>query len=515
MDKTVSNFLYSFVAVFLVRFVGGITTFIIARILSPADYGTWVTLLVIVSYAPIVCLGTMETLVKMFPFYTGRGEIARAARMESNVLGSLALSAALLLAAGATFQFFTHAFDSGQLRFLIRLFSLAAGLAVFSGFYYYRFTAHQNFRYVSYIETLRAVMLFALLVPFSWLWGLRGAAIAYVANELVILSFSYIANNRVLGRCAIRFEPGEMKGLIAIGFPITVIWWTYMLQTSVDRLISMSMLGRAPTGFYGLGASMASAIVLIPMVLGRVLYPKVNEEVGRNADQERLTLYVLAPAQGLGLFLPVLVGTLLLLTPDLYRTFFPKYVPGIASAQILLVGVYFVSLIRTGVNYLVAIDKQNKVLAFVLVSLCANILTGVGLVKLGFSIEGISVGTSVSALMFAALLWKSVFSRLGYPLTRQGLELASLLLPISLCVAVSLALLTAIREFFPHHGWPVSLCASAVFVAAYVALVRVIPPLAGWSDSLYSRIKGQITGVLLRRSNARSSPDRLAKRSLP
>jgi O-antigen/teichoic acid export membrane protein len=502
IDKTVANFLYSFAAVFLVRFVGGITTFVIARILSPADYGMWVTLLVIGSYAPIICLGTLEALVKMFPFYTGRGEAAKAALLESNVLGSLVLAAGLLLTAGATFHFFVQASDLGSLVNIIRLFVLAASLALLSAFYYYRFTAHQNFRYVSYIEALRAVTLFLLIVPFSWLWGLMGAALAFTFNEILILTFSHAANNRILGKLAVSFDLREIKGLVATGFPITVIWWTYMLQTSVDRLISMSMLGKAPTGYYGLGASMASAIVLIPMILGRVLYPKVNEEVGKNAGRARLTNYVLVPAQGLGLFLPLVIGTLIILTPELYRVFFPKYVRGIASAQILLLGVYFVSLIRTGVNYLVAINKQNNVLLFVLASLCANVLTSVVLVKQGYSIEGISVGTSVSALVFAALLWRSVFGRLGYAPAAQGRELAFLLMPFLLCVTLSLGLPALVREAIPGNAPLASGCAAVLFAALYALGVTTIPPLNAWSKSLASTIREQARAAISRKTSA-------------
>jgi O-antigen/teichoic acid export membrane protein len=495
VDKIVANFLYSFVAVFLVRFIGGITTFVIARILSPADYGLWVTLLVIASYAPIICLGTVETLVKMFPFYMGRGEPEKAKRLESNVLGSLVLAAALLLAAGAVFPLFTNAAIVGSLGNVIRLIVLAAGLALFSMFYYYRFTAHQNFRYVSYFETLRAIGMFALIVPFAWLWGITGAALAFTVNEILILSFSYGASNRVLGKMTIGFDLREMRGLVAIGFPITVIWWTYMLQTSADRLISMSMLGKEATGYYGLGASMVSAIVLIPMVLGRVLYPKVNEEVGKNATRERLNLYVLAPAQGLGLVLPFFIGLLIILTPQLFRFFFPKYVPGIVSAQILLIGVYFVCLIRTGVNYLVAIDKQNVVLLFVLASLGANIATSVFLVRQGYSIEGISTGTSVSALVLAFLLWRSVFAHMGYSRPKQFLEMAYLLLPFSFCMVLAFGLPALFRELAHRHN-ALTLCFTAlIFIVLYTLAAWTIPPLSSWSKSLYSRIREQGTRI--------------------
>lgn len=503
MNKLTANLLYFFFAVILVRFVGAITTFIIARILSPADYGIWVTLLVIASYAPILCLGTVEALVKMFPFYAGKGELEKARLLESNVLGSLAITAAFILAAGATFQLFTHAPAIRSLDNVIRLIVLAAAMAVFSAFYYYRFTAHQNFRYVSFIDSLRAIGMFVLIVPFAWRWGLMGAAIAFVVNEFLVLSWSYAANGRVLGKVAIGFDFRAMRNLVAIGFPITVIWWVYMLQMSADRLISMSMLGKEATGFYGLGASMVSAIVLVPMVLGRVLYPKVNEEVGKNTNREGLNRYVLVPAQGLGLVVPFLIGTLIILTPEIYRIFFPKYIRGILSAQILFIGVYFVCLIRTGVNYLVAIDKQNKVLGYVVVSLCLNVIVSVALVKLGLSIEGISIGTSVSGLVLAVLIWISVFANLGYTRQKQYGELASLMVPFLICAILSVGLLVLCRGVAAPRYYPLALyCAAGIFAALYGAAVFTIPPLTSWNRTLFSRLREEITNAFSRRTSA-------------
>jgi O-antigen/teichoic acid export membrane protein len=496
MDKTVANLLYFFFAVLIGRLVGGITTFIIARIMTPADYGIWVTLLVIASYAPILCLGTVESLVKMFPFYFGRGELENARRLESNVLGSLVIAAVILLAVGATFQFFTPAETVRSLGNIIRIIVLAACLAIFSAFYYYRFTAHQNFRNVSFIDSLRAVVFFLLIVPLAWLWGLMGAAVAFAVSEFFVLLYSFIANDRVLGRVAIGFDFPIMRNLVAIGFPITVIWWVYMLQMSADRLISMSMLGKEATGFYGLGASMVSTIVLIPMVLGRVLYPKINEEVGKDTNREGLNRYVLVPAQGLGLVVPILIGTLIILIPELYRVFFPKYVRGIASTQILLLGVYFICLIRTGVNYLVAINKQNRVLGYVAISLCINVLVSVGLVKLGFSIEGISCGTSVSGLVLAVLIWKSVFANLKYPRQEQYRELAYLMMPFLICSILSAGLLALCRGFATQHHPMFLYSSAAIFVALYSIAVFTVPPLNSWSKSLFSRIREQVVNML-------------------
>ena len=59
MNKTLTNIIYFFVAIVLAKFIGGFTTIFLAKILQPADYGVWMTMLLIVSYSPIVCFGTV------------------------------------------------------------------------------------------------------------------------------------------------------------------------------------------------------------------------------------------------------------------------------------------------------------------------------------------------------------------------------------------------------------------------------------------------------------------------
>jgi O-antigen/teichoic acid export membrane protein len=498
VNKTVSNLLYFFFAVVLVRLVSGVTTFIIARILTPADYGVWVTLLVVYSFAPIVCLGTVETLVKMYPYYTGRGEPEKARRLESDVFGSIGIAAGVLASVGVLFFLFVHLPAIASVRNLVAIIVPTACVELFTAFSYYRFTAHQNFRYVSFIDGLRSVALFFLIIPFSYFWGITGAAVAFAVNELAVFAFAGTSSARVLGPVRMTFDARALRSLVAVGFPITVIWWVYMVQTSADRLISMSMLGKQATGYYGLGASMVSALVLVPMVLGRVLYPKVNEEVGKNSGRDALARYVIVPTQGLGVMLPFLIGALIIITPELYRVFFPKYLSGTAAARILLAGAYFACLIRTGVNYLVAIDKQNSVLWFVVASLGVNVAVSVALVKLGFSIEGISVGTSSSGLFLALVLWKYVFDNVGYAAGEQYRQLLSLLAPFILCIALSAGLLALCRAAMPHSPAAAHWVAATAFVFAYGTAAWTLPPLRGWSRDLFASVKMQVA----RRRNA-------------
>ncbi len=265
MKITVKNFIYFFIAVVVGKIVGAFSSFCYAKLLSPADYGAYLTLMLIYVYSPIICFGTLETLIKQFPFFKGIKDDLNAQLVERGVFGSILLSATLLIVAGVFFIFI----PKGQLSLYtnqIMQMVIATIAGHISSFFYYRFTAHQEFKTVSLIDSMRSLFTFILVAS-----GLNGAVVGFCLNELIMLSLSYFMSCKKLGKLKPLFDLKYIVALVKIGFPITIIWWFYMLQMSVNRIISIEMLGKEATGYLGFGQSIVSLLVLIPMALGRVL----------------------------------------------------------------------------------------------------------------------------------------------------------------------------------------------------------------------------------------------------
>jgi O-antigen/teichoic acid export membrane protein len=167
------------------------------------------------------------------------------------------------------------------------------------------------------------------------------------------------------------------------------------------------------------------------------------------------------------------------------------------SAQILLLGAYFVCLIRSGVNYLVAIDKQNTVLMNVLLSLGLNIGLCYVLVKAGFGIEGIAVGLSVSGIVLTTLIWRTVFKELKLFFAQQFRELFYLYLPfIVCCLWVVCAIMFRHAVLYSLSPLLGNAIAAIAFALAYSGTILILPPLCTWSQGLVLRMRS----VIMRRS---------------
>lgn len=435
MNTTLKNIIYYICAVVISKGIGALRTFGVAKILNPADYGIWITILLVVSYAPIVSLGVVEALVKQVPFYLGEGDFVRQERIDSCVFGSVILSCVALLVIGLFTSFFFD-YENIILTSSDIVLVVFVGIAtLFYGYFYHRLIAYQKFQNVSIIDTTYTTSGFLFVLGFAYYLGIKGAIIGLLVSTTLTSIYTMYIGNRTCGlvKPVINFK--LLAELIKIGLPITFLWWLFIIQSSVDRIISMSMLGKTATGYYGIGIALVTLITLVPQAIGRVLYPKVNEKLGRNVDREDMINIVILPNQIISIIMSFAIAFLLSILPIGYQIFFPEYLPGLKSAQLLIVGAFFFSLIRIGSNLLVATGLQNKLLKYLLICFVFNIVGNIFAVKIGLGILGIAISTSLSQALLATMTLSNVISKM-YDKSKVFNYIISIYFPIIILICI-------------------------------------------------------------------------------
>ena len=171
-----------------------------------------------------------------------------------------------------------------------------------------------------------------------------------------------------------------------------------MVQGSVDRIVAVSLLGRNLAGYYGLGISIVAVFALLPQSISRVLYPRINEKRGETCRDEDLFGIIVTPTRIVGSVLAAASGAAAVVMPSIYHML-PKYTPGLASGQILLLLCIFRLTTTNGVNFLVATNRQGRLCSFVIASLFVGIAASYASVKLRLGIEGLAASTGVSSLL--------------------------------------------------------------------------------------------------------------------
>ena len=503
MKNITKNIVFFFTAIIIVKFIGIFKTFFVAKLLIPSDYGTWIILLLIFYYLDILHLGTLESLMKQVAYYIGKDDLKKVKEVENGVFGFIIIMSIMIILCLIISLFILNGVLNDIIP-LIRIVMLSAILKYFSVYHYQRFSAYQNFKQVSKIEVLRAVSNFIIFFLFTWLWGLKGLVYGLLCVEFIILIYSSILSIRKYGSVRAKVDIKLIKNLIHIGFPITIVWWIFKLHSTADRLISISFLGKTATGYYGLGIQIVSITLLAPQAISRVLYPRMNEKIGETSDIQKLVPFVLEPIRTFCLLLPSILCILVMTLPIIYHVFVPEYFPGLKTTQILMFGVFFLSIIRNGANFLIATNNQNKCITFGLISLMINITCSIILVKFGLNIVGIAISTNFSIIILATLMLNHVFEKIGYSRLKRFKNILFLYFPL-----VNLIVLIFIfRIIFPNFLIETGLISIFYIIIILISHFILLISITTYRKSLIKIIKSAKAYIKNRiKSNPHNFPD--------
>ncbi len=451
--RTLKNIAYYVASTVLSKPLGFFLSFLLAKSLAPANFGVWVTMMLVIAYGPIVCLGTGETLLKMVPYYRGRKDAHGVRQTEESVLGTIIIAALVLVVAGIAWPLAMPAALLGIEPSLIPILFTSIAVSYFSGYFYNRFAAYENFKVAAVLDFARSALALVFVGGMAWIWGLRGAAIGYLLHETGVCAASALLNLKHHGKVGVSFKQGLIANAVRIGFPITLLWWVLTLQNGVDRVVLGAMLDPADLGHYGLGISIVAMLAVVPTVVGRVLYPNVNKHFGEAGDLEAMKRLVLSPTLAMGTLIANVQVLLLVTLPLLYNDLLPKYQPGLAAGQVMALGSFFICLLRNGANFLIAANHERVFLKYILVTLLFNIGVDVTFVKAGWGITGVALGTSLAGFLLNTLVWRRVLVGLEFSRRQLWNKIFEMYLPILVLALAASGLSLLWPQSFQNTDW--------------------------------------------------------------
>ena len=428
MKKIFQNIIFYFIAISFAKTFGVLRSFLLAKIISPSEYGIWISLKLIVTFGPIISLGVVETLSKLVPYYRGKKDEIKKIEIEGGVLSFIHIINFIIVLSIVTISLInTHKIITYKFEIIIMLLSLGFGL--YSSYYFYRLKAYQNFKVISLIEFFRTIILLTFQIPLAYIYNSLGAVLGFLFCEIIICLISFKTSYKYNKKVKLVFNKSLYLHIIHVGLPITIIWWTYIIQSTTDRVICIWLLGKQLTGYYGLGVSFVSILLLVSTSVSSILYPQMNKKFGENEKKELLLPLVTNPAMIISIFLPIIIALIYYSLPLVYKYFLINYYPGLISAQILIIGSFFSSNTRNGANYLISVNEQKIFIRYVVIATLFNIIGNFSLVYLGFGINGIAISTAVSNFIIFTLLWIHIYNK-------RIIKFVKLLFPILLLIFI-------------------------------------------------------------------------------
>ncbi|MFC1727896.1 flippase [Nanoarchaeota archaeon] len=395
---------FLFMMSILAGIIGYIIRIVLARNLTPSEYGLFYAIFAFVSFLLFFRdLGLNQALVKYIPEFKinqkfNKIKTAISSAFFGQVVSSLILGILLFIFSGFLAE---HYFKDLLAIKILRILIIYVFFSMFVILLLNIFRGFQKIKTFSSIEPIRnTIMLIFVLVLLN-----RGAGVLAPAYAFVI---SWIALSIILAPLFIKtfnFFKYKIKNLrkttkLLFAFSLPVLLTTvgaYAIAT-IDTLVLTYFTTLDQVGIYNVVLPSAMMFLFFCNSLATVAFPIISE-LWAKKEIIKITEWVrLLYKYSFVVITPLLVS-LLVFSEIFIRVFFgEQYVAGANAFRILLVGVLFFIVAKLNNITLSGIGKPAIVTRIILMVALFNFIANVALVP-RFGIEGAAFATAVSYLI--------------------------------------------------------------------------------------------------------------------
>jgi O-antigen/teichoic acid export membrane protein len=421
------------------RACGVLRGIIVARLLSPGDYGVLASILVASFYLQTLELGVGWGTSREIPLLRGRQKFSEVDRLEREVFW-WELFVGLVTGVGLTVWMLWGRSGSpdGSRAWLALPFYVATELL--RNMLQCFLQAREEFGRFRRSMVWQAALDLVLAVVLSAIWGLAGAAVALVLSSALLVMYLMWDTRHTQLWVPARIEWRLFRVLVAAGVPLMLQNVLWINMTNVDKLIILSRLSTESLAFYSMAQTIAATVLLVAAAVARVNGPRMVRRFGETADPATLyglsyrTMIILAYG------LPVLVAAMWLLGPEFFSIVLPKYT---ASIRLLdLTGLTFYALaITLGVSSLYLALGRQALNGFLLL---AGMVVTAGLsllfIGLGWGVQGVAVASAVSACTYLVAFLAIALRMVGRRGRAFAADLTRALIPVAASVVFAIGL---------------------------------------------------------------------------
>lgn len=434
------------VSLYLSRFLYLIRGVVTARFLGPSAYGIWGALGILLSYSNVLPLGSAEAVGREIPYHAQRGDTERV-RKTKELAFSFNLYASLLASlAVAIFAILRRAHLEPV--YFYGLLVVAVGITLQQLYFFYGIVlrAEKRFFFRSKVEVIYALINVPITIALVVLFGLYGLFAAFLTNLLLITAYLTV---KIHIRPQLRISRAPLANLMRIGFPIYLIGLVYTVFTSVDRLVILKFLTTSDMGYYSIAVTLMTMLGEAPMVIAQVMSPNLIERYSGSESLDQVFPYVQIPTLAIAFFFPVLLVLAIFGFDYLVHYALPKFLPGFAALELLVLGSFFTGVLRGPSSFLLAVRKQMAAVIIYAIGVGIAIALNIGFVKAGMGLTGIALATGITYFLLLLMYVTYVYTFfLGWRIRGYLSLYAAIIFPFLFSVGAYLVL----RAAFPLTG---------------------------------------------------------------
>ncbi len=459
---------------YVVRMLMMLRGVIAARLLSPASYGAWNALQLVLDYGANAPLGTQQGLDQAVPARIVDG---RPGPLRALLAGGLFNILVLSFAYAAYVQmYFTR--RPGDIRDFwgaggIALALVCVLLINVSNYHTTVLRSRGDIRGVSNWFVLQGAIgaLLGLgLVPWLGAWGLL---VGWAVANLVALAY---ARWRYPEELAVWPAPrDECVQLVRAGFPIFLYFFSTMVMRTIDRLVVLRFLGAESLGYYGIAVMVLSLLLYLPDSVSYVLYPRLLTEYrAAGDDPAAIRDRVVRVVRLVALLMPLLGGVAFLLARQLLLVLLPDYLAGASAVRVLCFAAAALALASIGSITLMTLRRQVQLAGIALLVTVFGVAANIAVLRAGFGLQGVAFATLGTYGVYGGMLLWYAGIGLRLPAARRWELLLRGLAPT--VVGILLAYLAhSLTPWFGRSETPLRIARVTIselaFVGAYLLLL--------------------------------------------
>ncbi len=347
-DLKKSDFVRRAAETYLVRMLvigmGVVISVVVARVLGPEGRGL---------YAVAVSLGAIGVQFGSFGlhssniYYVSRDKKILAGLSANSLVVSFLVGGFGSLLAWFTFQTWPALAPINGTLLALSLLWIPFGLAYF--LLQNLLIGLQDMRGFNKIELIgKALNL--LLIALVFFGGFISVE-SFFSAGIVVIFFGMIFVLWVLSKGfkgPFRHSWKLFKGGFHYGFKAYLAAFFSFMVLRIDILMVKQMLGSEQTGFYSVAVNMADLVIVLPTIIGTLLFPKL----AAMTDEKRKWEQVKRALRGVGFFMLLATLALVFVTHPLIKILFGKaFLPAVPAFLWLLPGVFMIALNTLLMNY--------------------------------------------------------------------------------------------------------------------------------------------------------------------
>ncbi len=457
-SRVLSSLIYKFSERLMVKGLGLIISIILARLLSPTEFGQIALIMVFINLSIVLIDSGLNTALVQDKHTTNDD-------YSTVFFISLAIALLLIVVLWLTAPLIGNYYDDSAIVLPLRVYSFSLLVGATNAVLVAKMQREMRFKQMMWCNLIACVISGLVGVTMAYTGFGIWALIAYYFSSslLICLSLSYVTKWHPILVFSIR----RAKVLFSFGWKMLVSGLLCGLYNDIRALIIGKVYSPADLGYYNRGQQFPDIIShTIDNALQSVMFPVMSQV----QDDYLHVKSVLKRTISLGtlVILPLMFGLAVVSTPLIELLLTAKWLPCVAYMQCICVGCAALPMISSNLVAIKAIGRSDVYMKLEIIRRIAMLIVLLISVFCFDSVLAIAVGFAISSWIDFMIITVATKRLLNYGLFEQISEIwKTVVVSILMCVTISL-----IGQLLIPN-WMMLLIQIIVGLTSYIALCMI------------------------------------------